>query len=103
VPLKQCSLCRCVSYCDRQCQKADWKEHKKKCTKEYELSYSGEIKDSCGNEANFSFTEIIGKRDRLQLAIGQNETLVLNTTKQNEFTQVYDRSKRNVKLYGKHF
>ncbi|KAL8279589.1 hypothetical protein RQP46_007902 [Phenoliferia psychrophenolica] len=30
-PLKLCAVCRTVSYCSRECQKADWKEHKAHC------------------------------------------------------------------------
>jgi hypothetical protein len=29
--LKNCSLCNCVSYCGRRCQKKDWSTHKKRC------------------------------------------------------------------------
>ena len=31
--MKQCSRCRSVLYCSRDCQKADWKAHKKICLK----------------------------------------------------------------------
>ena len=31
VPLKKCSACKYVSYCGRECQKADWKSHKEVC------------------------------------------------------------------------
>jgi splicing suppressor protein 51 len=30
-PLKQCSKCKSARYCTRDCQKADWKQHKKNC------------------------------------------------------------------------
>jgi hypothetical protein len=30
-PLKKCSRCRSVSYCNRDCQKLAWKAHKKEC------------------------------------------------------------------------
>lgn len=29
--LKNCTRCRSVRYCNSNCQKADWKEHKKRC------------------------------------------------------------------------
>lgn len=30
-PLKRCTKCRKVLYCDAECQKADWKAHKMVC------------------------------------------------------------------------
>jgi mitochondrial splicing suppressor protein 51 len=30
-PLPKCAKCKSVHYCDRDCQKADWKNHKKAC------------------------------------------------------------------------
>jgi splicing suppressor protein 51 len=32
-PLKRCAKCREASYCNRECQKADWKNHKKDCVR----------------------------------------------------------------------
>lgn len=29
--MKRCTQCRCVAYCDSECQKSDWKQHKKVC------------------------------------------------------------------------
>ena len=29
--LLQCAACGSVQYCDRSCQKSDWKSHKKNC------------------------------------------------------------------------
>ncbi len=34
--LKKCSRCKLVSYCNRECQIADWKSHKKDCDKEFQ-------------------------------------------------------------------
>eukprot|EP01114_Cavostelium_apophysatum_P010778 TRINITY_DN24893_c0_g1_i1.p1 TRINITY_DN24893_c0_g1~~TRINITY_DN24893_c0_g1_i1.p1 ORF type:complete len:224 (-),score=3.48 TRINITY_DN24893_c0_g1_i1:192-863(-) len=30
-PLKNCSVCKLTKYCSRECQRADWSEHKKVC------------------------------------------------------------------------
>ena len=30
---KHCSACKSVHYCSRECQKSDWKRHKKECKK----------------------------------------------------------------------
>ncbi|PBP24104.1 putative MYND domain protein [Diplocarpon rosae] len=32
-PLKPCTKCQSVQYCSRDCQKADFKKHKKECAK----------------------------------------------------------------------
>jgi hypothetical protein len=34
VDAQLCARCKLVSYCDRSCQKADWKTHKLRCTTE---------------------------------------------------------------------
>ena len=31
VALKKCGACKCVAYCSLECQKSDWKMHKKSC------------------------------------------------------------------------
>lgn len=36
-PLKPCNKCHSVQYCDRDCQKADFKQHKKECAKEAQI------------------------------------------------------------------
>jgi hypothetical protein len=30
----RCSRCRCMYYCSRECQTADWRRHKKECAQE---------------------------------------------------------------------
>ncbi|OAQ57975.1 MYND domain-containingprotein [Purpureocillium lilacinum] len=45
VDLKRCEKCSTTPYCSRECQKADWKAHKKVCGKRAEATTS--IQDGC--------------------------------------------------------
>lgn len=39
VKLKVCTACYSVNYCSKECQKADWKDHKKLCKKVYSINF----------------------------------------------------------------
>ncbi|KAF7532433.1 hypothetical protein G7054_g7965 [Neopestalotiopsis clavispora] len=41
VDLKNCSKCRSISYCSRDCQKDDWKVHKKSCASNAQQNLGG--------------------------------------------------------------
>jgi len=51
--LKDCTPCRMVSYCDRNCQQADWRRHKSMCgayeEKSEGLKPMDDIKDACAS------------------------------------------------------
>jgi hypothetical protein len=48
IGLNQCSRCRSVSYCSKECQRADWKLHKTVCT---------ESSNTCLNPYAFQVTD----------------------------------------------
>ena len=35
---QHCAQCRTTTYCNRECQKADWKKHKQQCSKDGQKS-----------------------------------------------------------------
>ncbi|TVY83493.1 hypothetical protein LSUE1_G004861 [Lachnellula suecica] len=58
-PLKKCAKCQVTKYCSRECQKDDWKAHKKICSAQ---SQSGDSKpSSSGGRHNpgFNFAEAL--------------------------------------------
>ena len=38
IPLYRCSRCRIVSYCSKECQVKDWKNHRAFCVIDFEWS-----------------------------------------------------------------
>jgi hypothetical protein len=39
--LKTCARCKSVEYCGRHCQKADWKAHKRECSRSVIAQHAG--------------------------------------------------------------
>ncbi|KAK0118405.1 hypothetical protein ONS95_012694 [Cadophora gregata] len=51
-PLKPCLKCQSVQYCSKECQKADFKNHKKDCAKKAQIyAQTADIKLAAPNRA----------------------------------------------------
>ncbi|KAH7314342.1 hypothetical protein BKA65DRAFT_516632 [Rhexocercosporidium sp. MPI-PUGE-AT-0058] len=51
-PLKPCTKCQSVQYCSKECQKADFKNHKKECAKKAQIyAQTADIKLAAPNRA----------------------------------------------------
>merc|ERR1712098_503870 len=51
-PLKPCLKCQSVQYCSKECQKADFKNHKKECAKKAQIyAQTADIKLAAPNRA----------------------------------------------------
>ena len=48
-PLKPCNNCKAVAYCDRKCQQAHFKAHKKTC-REQKIAEDHAARDEAANE-----------------------------------------------------
>ena len=59
-----CGNCRLVAYCDKTCQKLDWKAHKVGCERGNEITFSGNIKDGYGSENHFQFSQSLSHAER---------------------------------------
>jgi splicing suppressor protein 51 len=63
-PLKRCAKCQTTSYCSRECQKADWKNHKKVCASNTAGSTKAAVSSSTstsGGQASKGLTAVIDK------------------------------------------
>lgn len=59
-----CGNCRLVAYCDKTCQKLDWKAHKVGCERSNEITFSGNITDGYGSENHFQFSQSLSHAER---------------------------------------
>ncbi|PVH73491.1 hypothetical protein DL98DRAFT_469205 [Cadophora sp. DSE1049] len=51
-PLKPCTKCQSAQYCSKECQKADFKNHKKECAKKAQIyAQTADIKLAASNRA----------------------------------------------------
>lgn len=67
--LKACSICKQAHYCNATCQKADWKHHKKVCTKTKEMGvHTTDIKSRNATIQGFIMQEMCSIREALRVA-----------------------------------
>ncbi|RDA82768.1 hypothetical protein CP532_0403 [Ophiocordyceps camponoti-leonardi (nom. inval.)] len=79
ITLKQCGKCRSTSYCSTECQKADWKDHKRTCGK------------SSSNTSPSSAASTT-----LSPPKGLDEGVALPFTRLDNHTWLHDRSEKDV-------
>ena len=73
VPLKACLKCRCVHYCGRECQKADWAGHKGECEEFVSALLGGERETAM--PVNFDRRREYLRTDALELlAVARQES-----------------------------
>ena len=47
---QRCSRCKQTNYCSKECQRADWKKHKKQCKKNTGIATDGVCDDDTGSK-----------------------------------------------------
>jgi hypothetical protein len=74
--LKRCARCKETFYCSRECQKTDWKSHKKSCDKTPRPSLSDNALDSFFYYNNVAHTipaaRELAKKLKISLPTGGN-------------------------------
>jgi hypothetical protein len=78
--LQKCRACKCVWYCDKDCQNRHWKEHKKECKRIMkELDKRGGKLD-LGNEVDLGTLPVLPPQEECPICM---RALPLNTPLQN--------------------
>ena len=94
--LKQCAKCGSARYCSRECQKTDWKEHKKVCSS----NAGSRAANAAPGASNDTSADRPGPAREGQRQSSSNQSLDTTVekpfTKLHEKTWLHDRSEKDV-------
>jgi splicing suppressor protein 51 len=93
VELKKCAKCKTADYCSRECQKADWKAHKKVCS---QLSASQPSTTAAWDQPNLNSPPISSTSEGLSPPKGLDGPVTKPFTRLKTNTWLHDRPEKDV-------
>lgn len=84
VPLLQCARCKCVTYCNKHCQKAHWRTHKQSC------GHTAQDGSQSPSGAHAKKPSLSGERDKKPFTAISKNTFLHDRSQEQTFQLLID-------------
>jgi splicing suppressor protein 51 len=100
IPLKRCAKCQSQAYCSRECQKAEWKVHKKTCASTAGMPKGPAGTDGHHNAGFATANRLFGGGDELHKMSEKEVFIRLIDTFRMRMEDEYVFAQQNLGIYG---